>query len=141
MTDKQKEALDILIREYSSLNITKDEFYILTEFIIEEKQTYMPQPWTAPITTPFIATGLTGETISDAATTIDNEMLNKKVEELPLTIPTKNLLWKNGVNTLADICRLHKTDVLKFKGGYHKKALVELDIFLKDRELRWEMNV
>ena len=62
MTDKQKEALDIIIREYSSLNINKDEFYTLMDFIIEEKQTYVPwttpQPWTQPY---YTSTGGTTE--------------------------------------------------------------------------------
>lgn len=149
MTDKQKEALDILIREYSSLNITKDEFYILTEFIIEEKQTYVPQPWMQPITTPYVATGLTGESISDAASTTEDEpighvwtcgMLNKSVKDIGLSVRTYNILLANDIITLADVCRLSKTDVLRFHNA-GRKTLRELDNLLKDYGLNWGMNV
>ena len=61
MTDKQKEALELIIRERSNGHLIDAEFYTLLDFIIEEKQvTYIPQPtipWTTPDIRPYYGTG------------------------------------------------------------------------------------
>lgn len=52
MTDKQKQAINVLNRVREKL--TDDEYFMMMEFIIDEKQvTYIPQP-TIPWTTPDI---------------------------------------------------------------------------------------
>ena len=67
-------------------------------------------------------------------------LLNAKTEELNLTVRTLNLLKANGIDTVRDLCRLKKTDWLKFRNG-GKKSLTELDDFLTDHNLTWGMNV
>lgn len=53
MTDKQKEAIEIIIRERGSGHLSDVEFYTLMEFIIKERTEtpYVTQPaipWTTP---------------------------------------------------------------------------------------------
>ena len=67
-------------------------------------------------------------------------LLNAKTEELNLTVRTLNLLQANGIETVRDLCRLKRTDWLKFRNG-GKKSLTELDDFLTDHSLTWGMNV
>ena len=93
MTDKQKEALDIIIREYSSLNINKDEFYTLMDFIIEEKQSYVPwttpHPWTQPYYTS------TGGTTNDKPEEVDDDKRQMLADNIALQtelVVTKNQL-------------------------------------------------
>lgn len=44
--------------------------------------------------------------------------------------------WASGIDTLGDLCKLHKTDWLKFRNG-GKKSLIELDDLLHDNGLDW----
>ena len=67
-------------------------------------------------------------------------LLSQKVEELDLSVRTRNLLKCNGINTIADICRLKKTDYLRFRNG-GKKSLTELEDFLPEHGLEWEMEI
>ena len=62
------------------------------------------------------------------------------VSDKDLTVRTLNLLKVNGINTVRDLCRLKKTDWLRFRNG-GKKSLAELDDFLSDHNLTWGMNV
>ena len=67
-------------------------------------------------------------------------LLSQKVEELDMTVRTRNILKKNGIDTILDICRLKKTDWLKFRDA-GKKSLTELDDFLTAHNLTWGMDV
>ena len=67
-------------------------------------------------------------------------LLSQKVEELDLSVRTRNLLKSNGIDTILDLCRLKKTDWLKFRNG-GKKSLTELDDFLTAHNLTWGMDV
>lgn len=67
-------------------------------------------------------------------------LMSQKVEELDLSVRTCNLLKTNGIDTILDICRMKKTDCLKFRNG-GKKALTELDDFLTAHNLTWGMDV
>lgn len=67
-------------------------------------------------------------------------LLSQKVENLDLSVRTRNLLKANGINTILDLCRLNKTDWLKFRNG-GKKSLTELDDFLTAHNLTWGMDV
>jgi len=67
-------------------------------------------------------------------------LLNQRVEELDLSVRTCNLCKANGIDTIRDICRLQKTDWLKFRNG-GKKSLLELDDFLTKHGLAWGMEV
>ncbi len=83
------------------------------------------------------------ELIKNAIEQQDNPqsaLLNKKVTELNLSVRTTNICLSNGLNTVRDICRLAKTDWLKFRNG-GKRSLSEIDNFLKGNGLDWGMNV
>ena len=67
-------------------------------------------------------------------------LLSQKVEELDLSVRTRNILKANGIDTILDICRMKRTDCLKFRNG-GKKSLTELDDFLTAHNLTWGMNV
>ena len=67
-------------------------------------------------------------------------LLSQKVEELDLSVRTCNLLKANGIDTILDLCRLKKTDWLKFRNG-GKKSLTELEDFLTAHNLTLGMDV
>lgn len=67
-------------------------------------------------------------------------LLSRETEELDLSVRTRNLLKANGIGTVRDLCRLKRTDWLKFRNG-GKKSLTELDDFMTDNNLTWGMNV
>ena len=67
-------------------------------------------------------------------------LLSQKVEELDLSVRTRNILKANGIDTILDLCRLKKTDCLQFRNG-GKNMLTELDDFLTAHNLTWGMNV
>ena len=66
----------------------------------------------------------------------DNETLAKRIEDCNLSVRTTNICKANGIDTLGDLCKLHKTDWLKFRNG-GKKSLIELDDLLHDNGLAW----
>ena len=66
----------------------------------------------------------------------DNETLAKRIEDCNLSVRTMNLCKANGIETLGDLCKLHRTDWLKFRNG-GKKSLAELDDLLHDNGLDW----
>lgn len=67
-------------------------------------------------------------------------LLSQKVEELDLSVRTRNILKANGIDTILDICRLKRIDCLNFRNG-GKRSLTELDDFLAAHNLTWGMNV
>ena len=69
-----------------------------------------------------------------------SELLDKKIDDSSLSIRTKNICKANGLNTLRDICRIAKTDWLKFRNG-GIKSMSEIDDFLKENGLTWRMKV
>ena len=60
----------------------------------------------------------------------------KRIDDCNLSVRTTNLCKANGIDTLGDLCKLHKTDFIKFRNG-GKKALIELDDLLHDNGLDW----
>ena len=67
-------------------------------------------------------------------------LLNKHVRELPLTVRTQNIMLANDIKTVRDLCRLYKTDWLKFHYA-GKKSFKEVDDFITVHNLSWGMNV
>jgi DNA-directed RNA polymerase alpha subunit len=67
-------------------------------------------------------------------------LLSQEVEELNLSVRTRNILKANGIDTVLDICRMKRTDCLKFRNG-GKKSLTELDDFLTAHNLTWGMDL
>lgn len=68
------------------------------------------------------------------------ELLMTKVTDLPFTVRTLNCLKAADVSIVADLCRLHKMDLLKFR-NFGKKSITELDDFMADNNLQWGMDV
>ena len=66
----------------------------------------------------------------------DNETLAKRIEDCNLSIRTTNICKANGIETLGDLMKLHKTDCLKFR-NCGKKSLIEFDDLLHDNGLDW----
>lgn len=67
-------------------------------------------------------------------------LLSQKVENLDLSVHTRSLLKANGIDTILDLCRLNKTDWLKFR-NCGMRSLTELDDFLTAHNLTWGMDV
>ena len=67
-------------------------------------------------------------------------LLSQKVEDLDLSVRTRNILEANGIDTILDLCRLQKTECMNFRNG-GKKSLMELDDFLTAHNLTWGMDV
>ena len=67
-------------------------------------------------------------------------LLSQKVEELDLSVRIRSILKANGIDTVLDLCRLKKTDCLKFRNA-GKKSLMALDDFMTAHNLTWGMNV
>lgn len=66
----------------------------------------------------------------------DNETLAKRIEDCNLSTRTWNICKANGIETMGDLCKLCKTDWLKFRNS-GKKALAEIDDLLHDNGLDW----
>lgn len=67
-------------------------------------------------------------------------LLNQDVRELDFSVRTINIMWAHDIKTVRDLCRLYKTDWLKFHYA-GKKSFIEVDNFLTAHNLSWGMNV
>ena len=68
--------------------------------------------------------------------TQDNPILSKRLVDCELSVRTLNICHANGIETLGDLTKLHKTDCLKYRNG-GKKSLIELDDLLAANGLEW----
>ena len=68
--------------------------------------------------------------------THDNPILSKRLVYCELSVRTLNICHANGIETLGDLTKLHKTDWLKYRNG-GKKSLIELDDLLAANGLEW----
>ena len=66
-------------------------------------------------------------------------ILTRSLEDLSLTKRTMNCLKYAGIETVGDLARLNKTDLLRFR-NFGKKSLTELDDFLNELGLEWGTN-
>lgn len=67
----------------------------------------------------------------------DNDgLLSTPLTSCDLSVRTLNICHSNGIETLGDLTKIHKTDWLKFRNG-GKKSLTELDDLLKANGLDW----
>ena len=70
----------------------------------------------------------------------DNELLDRKLADFSLTVRTIDVLAVNNIRTVRELVRLRSSDVLKF-GRIGKKTFLDIEDFLHDHNLRWEMDV
>ncbi len=66
-------------------------------------------------------------------------LLNRKTEELDLSVRTRNILKAASIDTVRDLCRLKRTHCLYLR-NCGKKSLTELEDFLTAHGLTWGMN-
>ena len=66
-----------------------------------------------------------------------DDIKDKRIEECNLSVRTRSICKANGIDTLGDLCKLHKTDWLKFRNS-GKKSLGELDDLLEAHGLTWK---
>lgn len=66
--------------------------------------------------------------------------LMKKVADLPISVRSKNFLYAADCDTLGDLVKLQKTDLLKFR-NCGKNILVELSELVDLCGLSWGMEV
>ena len=67
-------------------------------------------------------------------------LLERKVVDLPLSVRTINMLKAGGLETVADMVRLKKTDYLRFR-NFGKRSLGEISDFLATYNLEFGMIV
>ena len=69
------------------------------------------------------------------------DLLNKDdMWEFGFSVRAVGIMRKNGIKTVRDLCRLHKTDWVKFHQA-GKKTFKEVDDFLTAHNLSWGMDV
>lgn len=69
--------------------------------------------------------------------TKDDPVLQIKLADCDLSVRTYNICHANGIETLGDLTKIHKTDWLKFHNS-GKKSLGELDDLLEAHGLTWK---
>ena len=60
----------------------------------------------------------------------------KRIKDCNLSVRTTNICKACGIDTLGDLCKLNKTDWLKFHGG-GPKSLAEIGDMLHEHGLDW----
>ena len=58
------------------------------------------------------------------------------IRDINFSTRTMNILLANDIETIADLKKLHKTDILKFRNG-GKAMISELDNFFKKYNIEW----
>jgi DNA-directed RNA polymerase subunit alpha len=85
-------------------------------------------------------------TTSEASEEFDEEVLHmrqllkSKLSDMNLSVRALNCLKAADVETLGDLVKYHKTDLLKFR-NFGKKSLTELDDLLENLHLNFGMDV
>ncbi|MDR0507705.1 MAG: DNA-directed RNA polymerase subunit alpha [Dysgonamonadaceae bacterium] len=68
------------------------------------------------------------------------QMLKSKLTDMNLSVRALNCLKAADVETLGDLVKYHKTDLLKFR-NFGKKSLTELDDLLDNLKLNFGMDI
>lgn len=69
-----------------------------------------------------------------------SKILAMSVNDCDITVRVLNCLRYADVETVRDLVKMHRADLLKYR-NFGKKSLRELDEFLEDRGLAWGMDV
>ena len=66
--------------------------------------------------------------------------IDRPLNDFPLSVRTLVILRMNGITTVRELVRLHKTEVRRFRnaGG---KTISELTDFIESHHLQWGMDV
>ena len=68
------------------------------------------------------------------------QLLKNKLEDMDLSVRALNCLKAADVETLGELVAFHKSDLMKFR-NFGKKSLIELEEFVKSKNLDFGMNV
>ena len=68
------------------------------------------------------------------------QLLKTKLVDLDLSVRALNCLKSAEVETLGELVRFNKTDLLKFR-NFGKKSLTELDELLAQHKLNFGMDI
>ena len=95
--------------------------------------TYQVEAWRpmADIINEYINHGITTTEPDPKA-----DIKAKRIKDCNVSTRTRNICMFGGIETLGDLCRLRKTDWLKFRNS-GKKSLAEVDNLLHDNGLNW----
>lgn len=70
---------------------------------------------------------------------VQESILTKRLVDCNITVRTLNCLKAEDIETVGDLARRHKTDLLKLR-NFGKKCLIEIDDFLNELGLEWGTN-
>lgn len=70
---------------------------------------------------------------------VQESILTKRLVDCNITVRTLNCLKAEDIETVGDLARQHKTDLLKLR-NFGKKCLIEIDDFLNELGLEWGTN-
>ena len=68
------------------------------------------------------------------------QLLNQRLQDMDLSVRALNCLKAAEVNTLGELVKYHRTDLLKFR-NFGKKSLTELDELLERNGLAFGMDI
>ena len=68
------------------------------------------------------------------------QLLKTKLVDMDLAVRALNCLKAAEVETLGELCRFNKNDLLKFR-NFGKKSLTELEALLENNNLEFGMDV
>ena len=68
------------------------------------------------------------------------QLLNQRLEDMDLSVRAQNCLTTAEVETLGDLVKFHRADLLKFR-NFGKKSLSELDELLERNGLAFGMDI
>ena len=95
-----------------------------------------PAPDSMQIAAAFAAIGARGR----AALAHMRQLLKTKLVDMDLSVRALNCLKAAEVETLGELCRFNKNDLLKFR-NFGKKSLTELEALLENNNLEFGMDV
>ncbi|MDR1583861.1 MAG: DNA-directed RNA polymerase subunit alpha, partial [Prevotellaceae bacterium] len=81
-----------------------------------------------------------GYTDYDEDTAQMRQLLNTKLSDMDLSVRALNCLKTSDIDTLADLVKLQRSDLMKFR-NFGKKSLTELDELLTKHNLHFGMDV
>ena len=68
------------------------------------------------------------------------EILKKKIVDCDLSVRAINFLEAAGIETVGELCRMHRDEALRIR-NIGKKAFTELEDFMEENGLEWGMSV
>ena len=78
--------------------------------------------------------------IEPKSPSVYDEMLDRPITDYPLSIRALSCLRGADINTVRDLIRHEKTDLLRIR-NFGRKTIVELDDFIHEHHLEWGICV